>query len=263
MAANVETPIPPGSAAASRAGSSPSTTSGSGSSTSSPPASSSSPGADGRPAADAAVAGRQRLPDARLLQRGHDHARDDDGLSRRRADPGRLRQLPRPADDRRARHGVPAAERTLVLALPVRRDHPAALVLRRRRSGQVWLDGLPPLSLQSEGNGQDALDPRPAHPHALVARGRDQLHRHDREHAHAGDELDADAALHLGDRHVRRAAARGAAGALGGADAAAARPPGGDELLRRTRAATPSSTSTSSGSSGTPRSTSWSCPPSG
>ena len=32
-----------------------------------------------------------------------------------------LRQLPRAADDRRARHGVPAAERALVLAVPARR----------------------------------------------------------------------------------------------------------------------------------------------
>ena len=33
------------------------------------------------------------------------------------ADPGRARQLPRAADDRRPRHGVSAAERALVLAL--------------------------------------------------------------------------------------------------------------------------------------------------
>src|SRR3712207_7114143 len=50
----------------------------------------------------------------------HD-ARDDDGLPVRRADHGRLRQLLHPADDRRAGHGVPQAERPVVLAASRRR----------------------------------------------------------------------------------------------------------------------------------------------
>ena len=49
-------------------------------------------------------------------------ARHDDGLPVRRADDGRLRQLLRAADDRRARRGLPAAERALLLAVPRRRD---------------------------------------------------------------------------------------------------------------------------------------------
>ena len=69
--------------------------------------------------------------------------------------------------------------------------------------------------------------------------------------------VDAHPALLLGDRHVRVAARDRAADALGRADDDAARPAGGHALLRPGRtAAARSSTSTSSGSSGTPRSTS-------
>ena len=53
-----------------------------------------------------------------------------------------LGELPRAADDRRARHGLPAAERALVLALPVRRDHPLLELVRRRRRPARGLDGL-------------------------------------------------------------------------------------------------------------------------
>ena len=81
--------------------------------------------------------------DARRLQPALHDARHDDDLPRRRPDPGRLRQLPRAADDRRPRHGVPAAERALVLALPLRRHRPAALVLRERRRRARRLDELP------------------------------------------------------------------------------------------------------------------------
>ena len=53
---------------------------------------------------------------ARVLQRVLHHARHDHDLLRGHADPGRvLRQLPHPAHDRRARHGLPAAEHALVL----------------------------------------------------------------------------------------------------------------------------------------------------
>ena len=60
---------------------------------------------------------------------------------------------------------------------------------------------------------------------------------------------------------LRGAAPRRAAGDRRRADAAAARPPGRHALLPPERGRErESSTSTSSGSSGTPRSTSWSCP---
>ena len=41
----------------------------------------------------------------------------------------------------------------------------------------------PPLSLLTTGQRPGLLDPRPPHPLRRVARGRDQLHRHDPEHA--------------------------------------------------------------------------------
>ena len=67
-----------------------------------------------------------------------------------------LRQLPRAADDRRPRHGVPAPERALLLALPLRRNRPPALVLRRVRRRARRLDELPAeLGATSQGNGQD------------------------------------------------------------------------------------------------------------
>ena len=79
------------------------------------------------------------LVDARDLQRARHDARHDDDLPVRRAGAGRLRQLPRAADDRRARHGLPAAERALVLAAAVRRDrllHAASSSSRRRPAGR-------------------------------------------------------------------------------------------------------------------------------
>ena len=63
---------------------------------------------------------------------------------------------------------------------------PAALVLRRRaappsRAGRATRRSRSTQHRQRPG----PLDPRAAHPHALVARGRDQLHRHDPQHADA------------------------------------------------------------------------------
>ena len=89
--------------------------------------------------ARAARDAERALRHAGHLQRALHDARHDDGLPRRRADPRRLRQLPRAADDRRARHGVPAAERALVLAVPVRRDRAVLELLRqgRRRAARA------------------------------------------------------------------------------------------------------------------------------
>ena len=55
---------------------------------------------------------------ARGLQPALLDARHHDDLPVRHADALGLRQLPRAADDRRARHGVPAAERLQLLGLP-------------------------------------------------------------------------------------------------------------------------------------------------
>ena len=63
----------------------------------------------------------QHRPLAAGLQPPVHHARHDDGVPRRHADPLRLRELPRAADDRRARPGLPAPQRLRLLDVPVRR----------------------------------------------------------------------------------------------------------------------------------------------
>ena len=89
-----------------------------------------------RGAADAHPARRaqQHAADPAGLQPGAHHARHHDGLPRRHAVVGGLRQLLRAAADRRPRHGLPAAQRAVVLALPRRRNRVLRLgVLQRRR----------------------------------------------------------------------------------------------------------------------------------
>ena len=65
-------------------------------------------------------------------------ARPDDDLPLRDADALRLRQLPGAADDRSARHGVPAPERVRLLGLPRRRaDHVWRFAARAQRPTTV------------------------------------------------------------------------------------------------------------------------------
>ena len=100
------------------------------------------------------------------------------------------------------------------------------------------------------------LDPLAAHPRDLVAAGSDQLHRDDPQHARAGDDLDADAAVRLVDRRLRLAARRDPPGDRRGPAHAAPRPArSGRTSSCPTRAAARCCTSTSSGSSGTRRCT--------
>ena len=75
------------------------------------------------------------LLDAADVQPAVHDARDDDGLPVRRADHGRLRQLLRAADDRRARHGVPEAQRAVVLAAARRRHRLLRLAVLRAAGG--------------------------------------------------------------------------------------------------------------------------------
>ena len=209
-----------------------------------------------------ARAARRRRRHGQLVQRGRDDARDGDGLLRRRPDPRWPRQLPRAPDDRRAGHGVPAPQRALVLALRLRRAHLLLLVPRGRRRRQHRLDGLSAALARRPGERPGPVDPLAPHHDALVDGRGDQLHRHDPQHAHPRDVVDAHPAVRLVDRDLLVAPAARAARALGRADAAAARAPvpGHVPLLpargHRPAAGRPSSSSTSSGSSGTPRSTS-------
>src|SRR5437588_735677 len=92
--------------------------------------------------------------------------RYDDGLPRHRPDPRRLRELPRAADDRRARHGVPAAECAVVLALRARRDRALPQLVLVERPRAVRVDGLSAAvgAVLLTGSRTGLLDPQPAHP---------------------------------------------------------------------------------------------------
>ena len=148
---------------------------------------------------------RPGLHHRRQVQRALHGPRHGDGLPRGRADPRRLRQLPRAADDRRARHGVPEAERALVLVLPARRPRALRELLREGRRVERRLDGVPAAvgDRVQPRQRRRPLDPLAAPAVPVVARGRDQLRGDDPQHAHARDDVHAHAALHLGDLHVR------------------------------------------------------------
>src|SRR5204862_1836207 len=96
----------------------------------------------GRGAADAAAAGAggQHAADAADLQRAVHDARLDDDLPVHRPVLGRPRELLRAAHDRRARHGVPDAERAVVLA--ARRRRAGLLRLAVLLPARVWVDVL-------------------------------------------------------------------------------------------------------------------------
>ena len=118
---------------------------------------------DGAAHACAARPGEQRLHHGELLQPALHRARDDDDLPLRRPHPRGLRQLPRPAHDRRARHGVPSPERPLVLALPPRRArHPLELPRGRGRR-ELRLDRL---HAALDGGVQPGVGPGPLDPRA-------------------------------------------------------------------------------------------------
>ena len=101
------------------------------------------PAGRGRGAADAPAArpGRTTPAGPADVQRAVHDARDDDGLPVRRPDHGRLRQLLPAADDRRAGHGVPEAQRAVVLAAGRGRDRLLRLALLQ--PARVRLDLLP------------------------------------------------------------------------------------------------------------------------
>src|SRR5206468_2458633 len=88
-----------------------------------------------------------RDPRAEHLQHGVHDARHDHDLLRDHADPGGcFRKLLHPADDRRARHGVPLPQHPVVLGAAQRRPHHAVRLLRggrpRRRRLAVLTSGV-------------------------------------------------------------------------------------------------------------------------
>ena len=174
--------------------------------------------------ADFGDSGRRRLARRRqeYVQCVHHRAwRHHDLLPGHARADRRLRQLVRAADDRSARHGVPAHEQHFVLAaagfdpaadhLDVRRGFARHARFRRRlgalsavllerghaRPGDGFRDPFAP-------SGRRVVDPR-----------RDQLHHHDLQHARAGHDHAPHAAVRLvgaGDGVPARAGAAGARG---------------------------------------------------
>src|SRR5439155_21777846 len=115
-------------------------------------------------------------------------------------DDGGVRELPRPPDDRVARHGLPAPERAQLLALPRlgalhvlrarRRDRPRRRLVRLRAARAPPFRPWPQHRLLRAG---------PDLQRCLVDRGVGQLRRHDLQAPRAGDVAEPDAALLLRD----------------------------------------------------------------
>ena len=112
----------------------------------------------------------QHADHLRALQPAADAARDDDGVPVRRAGVCGVWQLLRAVDDRRPGHGLPAAQRAVVLAAAVRRDrllrHP---VLPSAQRGLVELPAAVGVAvLAQRGPGRVDL-PHPHHRHLVAA----------------------------------------------------------------------------------------------
>ena len=149
--------------------------------------------------AAAARAGREHADRRPDLQRPRDDARDHDGLPVRHPDPRGVRELHGPADDRRARHGVPAPERPVVLAARDGRDrllHVALLRAADRRLDDVRAAVGQRLPARRRRRRVDPADPPDRRQHRDR---RDQLRRDDPQHAHARHELGPHAAVRLVD----------------------------------------------------------------
>ena len=111
--------------------------------------------------------GHVLLHHARRLLPVHHHARHDHGdLPADRAVPRRLRQLPDPADGRRARHGVPLCQHAELLDLPARRAGAGRQLLRAGRADGRGLDALSAAGHPSRHAGRAGLG---HHPDARLA----------------------------------------------------------------------------------------------
>src|SRR6267143_1262092 len=185
-------------------------------------------------------AAAQRLRLAAGVQPDVHHARHDDDLLRRHADGVRLRELPRPADDRRSGHGVPAPERFQFLADRVQRAVPL-FQLRRR----VWpvrgRDGSGRRLVRLRApDGEDVLtgaqhgllDYRAPRFGVRQHRHRDQHHRHHRFDALPRNDARQDAPARLAEPGHGRAGDPGGQPAHRRPDHAARRPVPRRTLLR-------------------------------
>ena len=145
----------------------------------------------------------QHAADAGALQPDPHHARHDDDLPGRRAGVGGLRELPAAADDRRARRRLPAPERVVVLDVPVRRPRAVRVdVLLAARGRLVLLRAAEPEAVLGDQRPGGVDLHGPPHRPELDHR-RDQLHRHDPQHARARHGLGPDAAVRVDDPDLR------------------------------------------------------------
>ena len=160
------------------------------------------------------------FPDQLLLYRPHQlpsvrhHARHDHGdLPAHRAVPGRVRQLPHPADGRRARHGVSLCQHAELLDLSGRGVAAGGKLLRARRTHRRRLDPVPAAGNPSGHAGGDRRhrpDARFADVlHHRIHHGRPELCGDGVAGTHAGDDDDAPAPDDLGHFHGHHPGAAG------------------------------------------------------
>ncbi len=149
--------------------------------------------------------GRWHVPVVGRVQRIVHDARHDDGLPRRHAHRAGVRELPHPADDRRARRRVPAPEHaratgsscsaaascTRRSSRSAARPTVAGSTTRRSTARRCRLGFLP-------GPRSRLLGRRHHHARHRVGCDVGELHRHDAEHARAGHDDDAHARCSCG-----------------------------------------------------------------
>ena len=155
--------------------------------------------ADGAVHAHRAGPARPAVPVQRAVQPAVHHARHGDAAVLRDADRVRVRQPGAAAADRRARRGVPAAERLLVLAVPVRRDDRDRRLHHPGRRRRLRLDRLHPADRRHPlaGRGRRPVDHGPGRRWSRHHPRRRQHDHHGGLHARSGHDDVPDADLHL------------------------------------------------------------------
>ncbi|KAF1854180.1 hypothetical protein Lal_00014433 [Lupinus albus] len=188
-------------------------------------------------AAAAGLSGQVRLYRRQPLLPVRHHARNDHGdLPAHGAVPGRLRQLPDPADAGRARHGVSVSEHAQLLGVSAGRAGAGGELFRTRRAHRCGLD-----VVSAAGDPAGHAGHRMGHrADAGVARdlhrgghhGRAELRDHHAAGAHAGHDAHAHAAHGVGHLYGNSARAAGVSSAVRVGHHDAARQDAGHQLLR-------------------------------